>query len=121
MINNYAAKVGITLKQKYDAENISGGTSLVVSTGCVTLLPLYVLNMLIPSVVARPRDASMTRLATHGRASVRRRLHLLPESFQRDLTFCPTTFDQCMGSFQVCRVDLAEGCGKRRAQRSGID
>jgi LysR family hca operon transcriptional activator len=28
--------------------------SLVASTGGVTLLPLYVQNMLIPSVVARP-------------------------------------------------------------------
>lgn len=54
VINDYAAKVGITLKQKYDAENISGGMSLVASTGGVTLLPLYVQNMLIPSVVARP-------------------------------------------------------------------
>jgi len=54
VINDYAAKVGITLKQKYDAENLSGGMSLVVSTGGVTLLPLYVQNMLIPSVVARP-------------------------------------------------------------------
>jgi len=54
VINSYAAKVGITLKQKYDAENISGGMSLVASTGGVTLLPLYVQNMLIPSVVARP-------------------------------------------------------------------
>jgi LysR family transcriptional regulator, hca operon transcriptional activator len=53
-IDDYAAKVGITLNQKYDAENISGGMSLVVSTGGVTLLPLYVQNMLIPSVVARP-------------------------------------------------------------------
>jgi LysR family hca operon transcriptional activator len=54
VINDYAANVGITLKQKYDAENISGGMSLVASTGGVTLLPLYVQNMLIPSVVARP-------------------------------------------------------------------
>jgi LysR family transcriptional regulator, hca operon transcriptional activator len=54
VINDYAAEVGITLKQKYDAENVSGGMSLVVSTGGVTLLPLYVQNMLIPSVVARP-------------------------------------------------------------------
>jgi LysR family transcriptional regulator, hca operon transcriptional activator len=42
------------LNQKYDAENISGGMSLVVSTAGVTLLPLYVQNMLIPSVIARP-------------------------------------------------------------------
>jgi LysR family transcriptional regulator, hca operon transcriptional activator len=54
VINAYAAKAGITLKQKYDAENVSGGMSLVASTGSVTLLPLYVQNTLIPSVVARP-------------------------------------------------------------------
>jgi LysR family hca operon transcriptional activator len=54
VINDYAARVGITLKQKYDAETISGGMSLVASTGGVTLLPLYVKNILIPSVVARP-------------------------------------------------------------------
>jgi LysR family transcriptional regulator, hca operon transcriptional activator len=44
--NDYAAKVGITLQQKYDAENISGAMSLVVSTGGVTLLPTYVQNIL---------------------------------------------------------------------------
>ena len=54
VINDYAAKAGITLKQKYDAETISGGMSLVASTGGVTLLPLYVKDILIPSVVARP-------------------------------------------------------------------
>ena len=36
------------------AENVSGGMSLITSTGSVTLLPLYVQNMLIPSVVAHP-------------------------------------------------------------------
>jgi LysR family transcriptional regulator, hca operon transcriptional activator len=54
VINAYAAKTGITLQQKYDAEDIYGGMSLLVSTGGVTLLPLYVQNMLIPSVVSRP-------------------------------------------------------------------
>jgi LysR family transcriptional regulator, hca operon transcriptional activator len=42
------------LKQTYDAETLSGGMSLVASTGGFTLLPLYVRNALIPSVVARP-------------------------------------------------------------------
>jgi LysR family hca operon transcriptional activator len=37
----------------YDAETLSGGMSLVASTGSFTLLPLYVRNALIPSVVAR--------------------------------------------------------------------
>lgn len=54
VIDDYADKAGIILQRKYDAENISGGMSLVASTGGVTLLPIYVQNMLIPSVVARP-------------------------------------------------------------------
>ena len=54
VIEEYAAKVGIKLKQIYDAETLSGGMSLVASTGGFTLLPIYVQNSLIPSVVARP-------------------------------------------------------------------
>jgi LysR family hca operon transcriptional activator len=54
VIDDYAVKEGITLKQNYDAETLSGGMSLVASTGGFTLLPLYVRNALIPSVVARP-------------------------------------------------------------------
>jgi len=53
-VHNYAEKVGITLKQTYDAENISAFMSLVQSTGGIGLAPLYVKNMLIPSVVVRP-------------------------------------------------------------------
>ena len=54
VIDDFAAKAGIRLKQNYDAETLSGGMSLVASTGGFTLLPLYVRNALIPSVVARP-------------------------------------------------------------------
>jgi LysR family transcriptional regulator, hca operon transcriptional activator len=54
VIEEYAAKVGIKLKQIYDAETLSGGMSLVASTGGFTLLPTYVQNALIPAVVARP-------------------------------------------------------------------
>jgi len=54
VIEEYAAKVGIKLKQTYDAETLSGGMSLVATTGGFTLLPTYVQNSLIPSVVARP-------------------------------------------------------------------
>src|ERR1700760_4290004 len=54
VIEEYAAKAGITLKQIYDAETLSGGMSLVASTGGFTLLPIYVQNALIASVVARP-------------------------------------------------------------------
>jgi LysR family hca operon transcriptional activator len=54
VIEEYAAKLGIKLKQIYDAETLSGGMSLVASTGGFTLLPTYVQNALIPAVVARP-------------------------------------------------------------------
>lgn len=54
VIEEYATKVGVKLKQIYDAETLSGGMSLVASTGGFTLLPAYVQNALIPSVVARP-------------------------------------------------------------------
>ncbi len=54
VINDYAEKVGITLKSTYEAENLSALMSLVESSGGVGLAPLYVKNMLIPSVVARP-------------------------------------------------------------------
>jgi LysR family hca operon transcriptional activator len=54
VIDDYAAKAGMALKQISDAETLSGGMSLVVSTGSYTLLPLYARNALIPSVVARP-------------------------------------------------------------------
>ena len=53
LIEECAAK-GIKLKQIYDAETLSGGMSLVASTGGFTLLPTYVQNALIPAVVARP-------------------------------------------------------------------
>ena len=54
VIDDYADKTGIRLKQNYDAETLSGGMSLVASTGGFTLLPTYVRHALIPSVVARP-------------------------------------------------------------------
>lgn len=54
VIEEYAAKMGIKLKQTYDAETLSGGMSLVASTGGFTLLPAYVQNALIPSVTCRP-------------------------------------------------------------------
>jgi LysR family hca operon transcriptional activator len=54
VIHDYAVKTGITLQQKYVAEDIYGGMSLLASVGGVTLLPFYVTKMLIPSVVARP-------------------------------------------------------------------
>jgi LysR family transcriptional regulator, hca operon transcriptional activator len=54
VIEEYAAKIGIKLKQIYDVETLSGGMSLVASTGGFTFLPTYVQSALIPSVVAKP-------------------------------------------------------------------
>jgi LysR family hca operon transcriptional activator len=54
VIEEYAAKVGIKLKQTFDAETLSAGMSLVASADGFTLVPIYVQNSLLPSVVARP-------------------------------------------------------------------
>jgi LysR family transcriptional regulator, hca operon transcriptional activator len=54
VIDAYAARSGISLKPKYDAENLSMAMSLVASTGGITLLPLYAQNLLSPSVIIRP-------------------------------------------------------------------
>jgi LysR family hca operon transcriptional activator len=53
VIEAYASSAGITLKPKYEGENISSAMSLVASTGGITLVPLYAQNMLTPNVVAR--------------------------------------------------------------------
>ena len=54
VIDEYAARNGITLTHAYEAENISAAISLITSTGGVTLFPYTVHNMLPSSVVARP-------------------------------------------------------------------
>ncbi|MGL4965860.1 MAG: LysR family transcriptional regulator [Inquilinus sp.] len=53
VIQDYESKVGITLKAEYEGDNLPSAMSLVVSTGGVTLIPLYAQNMLTPNVVAR--------------------------------------------------------------------
>ncbi|WNC94958.1 LysR family transcriptional regulator [Paraburkholderia sp. FT54] len=56
VIEDYASKVGITLRAEYEGENLPSAMSLVTSTGGVTLIPLYAQNMLTPNVVARALD-----------------------------------------------------------------
>ncbi|OYD73430.1 UNVERIFIED_ORG: LysR family hca operon transcriptional activator [Burkholderia sp. CF145] len=56
VIEDYASKVGITLRAEYEGENLPSAMSLVASTGGVTLIPLYAQNMLTPNVVARALD-----------------------------------------------------------------
>jgi LysR family hca operon transcriptional activator len=58
VIQDYAMKVGITLKAEYEGDNLPSAMSLVVSTGGVTLIPLYAQNMLTPNVVARALDGA---------------------------------------------------------------
>ena len=54
VIDEYAARNGITLRHAYEAANTSAAISLITSTGSVTLFPYTVHNMLPSSVVARP-------------------------------------------------------------------
>jgi len=56
VIQDYASKVGIMLEAEYEGENLPAAMSLVISTGGVTLIPLYAQNMLAPNVVARALD-----------------------------------------------------------------
>ena len=53
-MRSQAASTALPASCSVVAETLSGGMSLVASTGGFTLLPLYVRNALIPSVVARP-------------------------------------------------------------------
>lgn len=56
VIQDFASKAGITLQAEYEGENLPAAMSLVMSTGGVTLIPLYAQNMLTPNVVARALD-----------------------------------------------------------------
>jgi LysR family transcriptional regulator, hca operon transcriptional activator len=58
VVQDYASKVGITLKAEYEGENLSSAMSLVASTGGITLIPLYAQNMLTPNVVARALEGA---------------------------------------------------------------
>jgi LysR family hca operon transcriptional activator len=62
VIEEYAVKAGITLKAKYEGENISSAMSLVASSGGVTLVPVYAQNMLTPNVVARALEGVPPRV-----------------------------------------------------------
>ncbi|UVK51665.1 LysR family transcriptional regulator [Mesorhizobium sp. AR02] len=54
VIDDYARRVGVTLRPAYEAENLSMAISLVTSTGGVSLLPVYAEHLLPRSVVSRP-------------------------------------------------------------------
>jgi len=54
IIDDYAKRSGINLKPAHQAENLAMAISLVVSTGGISLLPLYAENLLPKAVVSRP-------------------------------------------------------------------
>ena len=56
VIQNYASRVGITLKARYEGENISSAMSLVASTGGISLVPLYAQNMLASDGMLSPEQ-----------------------------------------------------------------
>jgi LysR family hca operon transcriptional activator len=56
VIDAYLKKIGLALTPAYHADNLAMATSLVSSTGGVTLLPLYAQNLLPPGVVIRPLE-----------------------------------------------------------------
>lgn len=58
VIEDYASSVGIRLHAAYEGENLPSAMSLVVSTGGITLIPLYAQNMLSPNVVARALEGA---------------------------------------------------------------
>jgi LysR family hca operon transcriptional activator len=58
VIEDYASSLGIRLNATYEGENLPSAMSLVVSTGGITLIPLYAQNMLSPNVVARALEGA---------------------------------------------------------------
>lgn len=54
VIEAYLKKLRLEVAPAYEADNLAMATSLVSSTGGVTLLPLYAQNLLPPGVVVRP-------------------------------------------------------------------
>jgi len=54
VIEDYAKKVGITLKASYEGDNLPAIMSLVTSTGGVALCPFYVKDQLTLRLVTRP-------------------------------------------------------------------
>jgi LysR family hca operon transcriptional activator len=54
VIDDYARQSGIVLKPDHEVDNLTMAISLVASTGGVSLLPLYAVDMLPPFITNRP-------------------------------------------------------------------
>lgn len=56
--DSYGTRIGVDLTPDYEALNLAMAISLVVSTGGVSLLPLYSRNMMRPTLVSRPIEGA---------------------------------------------------------------
>jgi len=54
IIDNYLKRSGVNITPAHQADHVTMGLSLIVSTGGVGLLPAYAQNFLPPSVTSRP-------------------------------------------------------------------
>src|SRR5271155_358034 len=54
VIDNYLRRSGVNITPAYEADNVTMGFSLIVSTGGVGLLPVYAQNFLPSSMTSRP-------------------------------------------------------------------
>ena len=132
VINDYAAKVGITLKQKYDAENVSDGMSLVVSTGAVTLLPLYVTKYADPlgcrsPVAGRASDyrsgdglQQIEYLSVSEAITLSRSDELVAAVSQKDASHSKLELDSCRGSISHWPDSLSCDVHSKRSGPTGI-
>jgi LysR family hca operon transcriptional activator len=54
IIDNYLKRSGVNITPAHEADHVTMGLSLIVSTGGVGLLPAYAQNFLPSSVTSRP-------------------------------------------------------------------
>jgi LysR family hca operon transcriptional activator len=54
VIEDFFKRHGLTIKPAHQAENLAMASSLIASTGGISLLPLYAQNLMPKSIVSRP-------------------------------------------------------------------
>jgi LysR family hca operon transcriptional activator len=59
VIDNYLKRSGVNITPAHEADHVTMGMSLIVSTGGVGLLPAYAQNLLFSSVTSRPLKGDM--------------------------------------------------------------
>jgi len=58
VIDNYLKRSGVNITPAHEADHVTMGLSLIVSTGGIGLLPAYAQNFLPSSVTSRPLKGS---------------------------------------------------------------